>query len=434
VDALKYAHIAARILSRPLLLEPGYAQIFFSAFGNRAGFSTLVTDIELNAEGMRQLAESYQVRANRFASGQYEPYAIMGDGVAVVSIEGSLVHKTGALEPESGMQGYDGVRAKIDAAMQDPRVKGVLLNIDSPGGEVSGAFDMADYLASAKKRKPIWSYAGDMMASAAYLIGSQTDRVLASQTAYVGSVGVLMAHADKSQQMEQDGVKVTLLYSGAHKVDGNPYSALPDHVRETMQGELDDLRNKFASRVAAGRSMSTEAVLKTEAKTYTSAEAQGVGFVDGVASFDETIALFSQTLAGSGSKSPRGKQMSDQLTATAAGLSDSEVEKLMSDALAEGKKLGASEERARIQGILTHAEADGRGATAQHLAFATDMGASAAVSLLATMPKAASAAVLAQGMTEGAGVRAEAHAEDKPSADQLAANATKAALSKLLKR
>jgi signal peptide peptidase SppA len=345
-----------------------------------------------------------------------------------------LVHKTGALEPESGMQGYDGVRAKIDAAMQDPRVKGVLLNIDSPGGEVSGAFDMADYVASAKKRKPIWSYAGDMMASAAYLIGSQTDRVLASQTAYVGSVGVLMAHADKSQQMEKDGVKVTLLYSGAHKVDGNPYAALPDDVRETMQGELDDLRNKFASRVAAGRSMSTEAVLKTEAKTYTSAEAKSVGFVDGVASFDETIALFSQTLAGSGSKSPRGKQMSDQLTATAAGLSDSEVEKLMSDALAEGKKLGASEERARIQGILTHAEADGRGATAQHLAFATDMAAAAAVSLLATMPKAVSAAVLAQGMNEGAGVRAEANVEDKPSDAQMAVDATKAALAKLLKR
>lgn len=126
--------------------------------------------------------------------------------------------------------------------------------------------------------------------------------------------------------------------------------------------------------------------------------------------------------------------MSDQLTATAAGLSDSEVEKLMSDALAEGKKLGASEERARIQGILTHAEADGRGATAQHLAFATDMAAAAAVSLLATMPKAASAAVLAQGMTEGAGVRAEAHAEDKPSDAQMAVDATKAALAKLLKR
>ena len=429
---MKYAHIAARILSRPLLLEPGYAQIFFSAFGNRAGFSTLVTDIELNAEGMRQLAESYQVRASRFASGQYEPYAIMGDGVAVVSIEGSLVHKTGALEPESGMQGYDGVRAKIDAAMQDPRVKGVLLNIDSPGGEVSGAFDMADYVASAKKRKPIWSYAGDMMASAAYLIGSQTDRVLASQTAYVGSVGVLMAHADKSQQMEKDGVKVTLLYSGAHKVDGNPYAALPDTVRETMQGELDDLRNKFASRVAAGRSMSTEAVLKTEAKTYTSAEAQGVGFVDGVASFDETIALFSQTL-GRSSNTSKVKKMSEVIQAP-AGFSDSEVEKLLSDALSEGKKAGAAEERARIQGILTHAEADGRGATAQHLAFATDMGASAAVSLLATMPKAASAAVLAQGMTEGAGVRAEANVEDKPSDAQMAVDATKAALAKLLKR
>ena len=428
---MKYAHIASKILSRPLMLEPGYAAVFFSAFGSRAGFDTLAHDgVEID---MKKTAESYQVRANRFGAGSYEPYAVM-NGVAVVSVEGSLVHKTGNLDPESGMQGYDGVRAKMEMALQDNRVNGIMLNIDSPGGEVSGAFDMADFIAAAGQKKKVAAYAGDMMASAAYLIGSQASKVYASQTASVGSIGVLMAHTDYSKAMETDGIKVTLIHSGKNKIDGNPYQALDSKVQDKIQAELDALREKFAATAAAGRSKSKDAMMATEAAVYSAEEAVKEGLVDSVMSFDQAIADFSNSLSMSGGKTVKGKQMSAQLEAT-PGIPEAEVEKLMLEARAEGVKAGASAERARIQAIVSHAEAEGRDTTAKHLAFATDMGADAAVALLGTFPKAAAASQFADGMTEGAGVKAEAEQQSKLSAEEedAARNlaATKAAFAKM---
>jgi signal peptide peptidase SppA len=430
---MKLKHIAARILGRPMLMEPKYAQHFFAAFGTRAGVNSIEGfDVSLmGSEQLQKYAESYQVRQARFGNGSYEPYAIMGDGIAVVQVEGSLAHKTGNLDPESGMTGYDGIRAKLEMAMKDPAVKGILMDVDSPGGEVSGAFDLADFIAGSKQ-KQIWAYANDLMASAAYLVGSQADKVFASQTASVGSIGVLVAHADYSKAMEAEGVKVTLIHSGEHKVDGNPYAALPDGVKSDIQAEIDGLRDKFAASVSRGRKMSKESILDTEARVYPGAKAVEMGLVDGVASFDEVIATFSNEFTRSGEVKPKGTTMTYEVVASAPGLSEADVEKLMMDARAEGVKAGAVAERARIQGILAHAESDGRTATAQHLAFATDMTPEAAVSLLGTMPKAAVVGIPA-GLMEGAGVKAEAESVQMSESEKASA-ATKAAIAALLKK
>jgi signal peptide peptidase SppA len=430
---MKLKHIAARILGRPMLMEPKYAQHFFAAFGNRAGVNSIEGfDVSLmGSEQMQKHAESYQVRQARFGNGSYEPYAIMGDGIAVVQVEGSLAHKTGNLDPSSGMTGYDGIRAKLEMAIKDPAVKGILMDVDSPGGEVSGAFDLADFIAGSKQ-KQIWAYANDLMASAAYLVGSQADKIFASQTASVGSIGVLVAHADYSKAMESEGVKVTLIHSGEHKVDGNPYAALPDGVKSDIQAEIDGLRDKFAASVSRGRKMDKQSILDTEARVYPSAKASEIGLVDGVASFDEVIAAFSNEVARSGDAKPKGMQMTKEVLASAPGLSEADVEKLMTDARAEGVKAGAVAERSRIQGILAHAESDGRTATAQHLAFATDMTPEAAVTLLATMPKAAVAGIPA-GMMEGAGVKAEAESVQMSESEKATA-ATKAAIAAMLKK
>jgi hypothetical protein len=124
--------------------------------------------------------------------------------------------------------------------------------------------------------------------------------------------------------------------------------------------------------------------------------------------------------------------MTKEVLASAPGLSEADVEKLMTDARAEGVKAGAVAERSRIQGILAHAESDGRTATAQHLAFATDMTPEAAVTLLATMPKAAVAGIPA-GLMEGAGVKAEAESVQMSESEKVTA-ATKAAIAAMLKK
>lgn len=436
---MKYASLFAKVLSQPLMVDPAYASILFSAFGQRAGFESLVTHdgVELNHDGMNVMAESYQVRQKRMVNGSVKPYAVMGDGIAVISIDGSLVSKMGSMEPVSGQTGYDGIRGKIEAAMADAGVNGVMLSIDSPGGMVQGGFELADYIATAKQQKPIWTFAEGTMASAAYLIGSQADNIIASQTASIGSVGVLVAHVDKSAALDKQGMKVTLIHSGAHKVDGNPYGPISETVQATIQGRIDGLRDQFAGVVARGRqNMSKADVLATEAQVYPAAEAKSIGFVDSVAQFEEAVAQFSQSVSRSGNNKPKGLRMT---TVNAnPGLTDDEAATMMSEARAEGMKAGAGAERARIQAILEHAQAEGRDATAKHLAFSTDMSAEAAVALLATMPKAvpvaaADPALLAAvaGMATGAGVKPEASTEpvsDAKAEAQASVDATLAAL------
>ncbi len=85
----------------------------------------------------------------------------------------------------------------------------------------------------------LWALANDMNCSAGQLLASAASRRLVTQTARTGSIGVMMAHSNYGAALEKQGVEITLIYSGSHKVDGNPYSHLPGDVRETLQSRMD---------------------------------------------------------------------------------------------------------------------------------------------------------------------------------------------------
>ena len=125
-------------------------------------------------------------------------------------------------------------------------VRGIALEIDSFGGEVAGVFDLADAIRAARKAKPVWAFVTEQAFSAGDALASQADRIILPRTGAVGSIGVVVMHADLSGQLSDAGVAVTLIHSGAHKVDGNPYAPLPDPVRARIQGEIDSIRTLFA--------------------------------------------------------------------------------------------------------------------------------------------------------------------------------------------
>ena len=120
------------------------------------------------------------------------------------------------------MTGYNGIIARLQQAASDPMVDGILLDMDTPGGMVAGAFDCADIIARVRDIKPVWALANDMNCSAAQLLASAASRRLVTQTARTGSIGVMMAHSNYGAALEKQGVEITLIYSGSHKVDGNP--------------------------------------------------------------------------------------------------------------------------------------------------------------------------------------------------------------------
>jgi ClpP class serine protease len=375
-----YAHIASRVLNTPLLLEPSYARTFFSALSTQLNINSLV-----DAEGTQLTGEKIRMPAASFSKGRdrERPYEIV-DGVAVVPVSGSLTHKLGSLRPLSGMTGYDGIIAQVSLAMGDPEVKGVFLDCDTPGGEVAGCFDTARQLRDMANQagKPLWSLAYDMHCSAGMALASASSRRLITQTGVAGSVGVVMAHADQSQHMQEQGIKVTLIHSGAHKVDGNPYQSLSKDALASFQASTDQLRLEFAQLVADHIGLSVDAVLATEAQVYRGQEAVDIGFADSVVNGHEAIAEFSNYLSTQGRTISMGVTMSKQDvpedTTASPDVINTDV---------QGAAQARSDERERIQAITGHAQAVGRNELANHLAFNTGMSVEEAAKIMATSPQ-----------------------------------------------
>lgn len=303
-----HARIAARAFNTPLLVEPSKAMAFLSGLGPRilGRQVELFGHEEVNASG----ASALPARASLLAGGLGDTYSQHGeapypviDGIAVIEISGVLIHRGSWIGQSSGQTSYEGIAAQIEAAAHDPTIRGLALEIDSFGGEVAGVFDLADRIRATRQTKPVWAFVAEHAFSAGYALASQADRILLPRTGSVGSIGVVVMHTDLSGQLDQDGVGVTLIHSGSHKVDGNPYTPLPDAVRGDIQREIDALRLLFAETVAAGRGsrLSQEAALATEATTYRGADAIAAGLADEVTDLAQGFARFRQTLTASGS-------------------------------------------------------------------------------------------------------------------------------------
>jgi ClpP class serine protease len=125
-----------------------------------------------------------------------------------------------------GGTSYDSIREEFQAALADPSVGAIVFDIDSPGGEVSGCFDLVDEIFNARGIKPISAIVNEMAYSAAYAIASAADKVILPRTGGVGSVGVICVHMDQSQYDANVGVKFTPIFAGSHKGDFTPHAPL----------------------------------------------------------------------------------------------------------------------------------------------------------------------------------------------------------------
>lgn len=381
-----YAHLAARVLNTPLLVEPGYASVFFSALSDRLNITQLedASGQILTGEKMRMSADAYSANRDR-----ERPFQLI-DGAAVLPVSGSLVHKSGNLQPYSGTTGYDGIIARAQDAFADPVVKGVALDCDTPGGEVAGCFDTARKLRQMADEagKPLWSLCYDMTCSAGMALASSAHRRIITQTGIAGSVGVVMAHSSHEKMLQDKGIAVTLIHSGAQKVDGNPYNNLAPEVLERFQASTDQLRQEFAQLVSDHMGLSLEDVLATEAAVYRGQEAIDVGFADELVNGHEAISYFSEHLSTQGRTITIGATMSKTDIETQAETPETKGPAAgadIPDPSAETAPDAGAAMKARIQGITKSAEAEGRESTADYLAYETDMSVEQAKGILATI-------------------------------------------------
>ncbi len=214
----------------------------------------------------------------------------MLSGIAVIPVEGTLVQKLGSIRPWSGMTGYDGIRAMLSMAMNDEGVRAIVLDVDSPGGEVAGCFDLVDSIYTASSKKPIWSILTENAFSAGYAIASAATRVIVPRTGGTGSVGVIYMHVDMSQALSKAGIEVTFIHYGAKKADGADSKPLSKSALARFQADVDTMGELFVETVARNRSISTAKVRDTEAGTFLGAAGVDIGFADAVMAPDEAFA------------------------------------------------------------------------------------------------------------------------------------------------
>lgn len=282
-------------------------------------------------------------------------------------------------------------------------VDGILLDMDTPGGMVAGAFDCADIIARVRDIKPVWALANDINCSAGQLLASAASRRLVTQTARTGSIGVMMAHSNYGAALEKQGVEITLIYSGSHKVDGNPYSHLPDDVRETLQSRMDATRRMFAQKVSAYTGLSVQAVLDTEAAVYSGQEAIDAGLADELVNSTDAITVMRDALDARKSRLSGGRMTKEtQSTTVSATASQADVTDVVP--ATEGENASAAQpdvnaqitsavaaENSRIMGILNCEEAHGREEQARVLAETPGMTVETARRILAAAPQSAQA-------------------------------------------
>ncbi|WP_250295861.1 S49 family peptidase [Wolbachia endosymbiont of Oedothorax gibbosus] len=203
-------------------------------------------------------------------------------GIKVIPIHGILTKNSEAFDDILGMTSYEKIREEIEEALIDEEVETIILDIDSPGGEVNGIFDLSDFIYEARTKKRIVAIANDDAYSAAYAIASSAEKVFVSRTSGVGSIGVIASHIDQSGFDEKQGVKYTTVFAGKRKNDLNPHEPITSESLESLQGEVNRLYEMFVQLIARNRNLSMERIKSTEAGLYFGEKAIEIGLADGI--------------------------------------------------------------------------------------------------------------------------------------------------------
>ncbi len=290
---MKFGHLAQRLFNVPLAIHPRKAEVVMASLAERLGISRI---IRADGRALEPMAfdedyDDYRAPGNNPRAG-YDAVA----GIAVIPIAGTLVQKLGTLRPYSGMTGYDGIRQNVLAALTDPDVRAIILDIDSPGGEVAGCFDLADMIYAARGTKPIWAVLDEMAFSAAYAIASSADRVVVPRTGGTGSIGVIAMHVDWSEALSNTGVKVTFITYGDRKADGAPEQPLAPEALARFQSDVDTMGEMFVQTVARNRAIPADQVRDTQAATYLGGNGVAIGLADEVMAPDAAFRALLATL------------------------------------------------------------------------------------------------------------------------------------------
>ncbi|MCK5606422.1 signal peptide peptidase SppA [Candidatus Pacearchaeota archaeon] len=256
---------------------------------SEAKYNEIRTFLDLRASG--QITEE-SIKAIIGPSGNIadEKYEVI-DRTAIIPVVGVLAKKANMITDFSGGTSMELIRKDFEAALEDPAVDSIIMKIESPGGTVDGSFETADLVFKSRGKKPIIAYIDGQMASAAALIGTAADFIIASSTSVIGSVGVYREHTDRSEALKQQGIKKTNISAGKYKTIYSSNNPLSEEGRAVMQAPVDTYYTMLVEAVAKQRNASVDMVLDkmAEGREFIGQEAVDVELIDQIGSFDDAL-------------------------------------------------------------------------------------------------------------------------------------------------
>ena len=356
-------HIADRALNRPLLITPDKAQVIMSVLSGRIGINS--------PEASR--FEGENVVLDESGNGRSRPFKVK-DGVGIITITGSLVNRGAWIGASSGLTSYEGIGHQLKAVRDDDAIHSLIIDGHSPGGEATGAFETAALVRQVAAKKRVVAVVNGQACSAMYAIASGASEIVTTETGVSGSIGVVMMHADYSKWLAKEGVDPTLIFAGAHKVDGNPFEPLPADVRDDLQREVTAFYDLFLETVAKGRGtrLTAEAARATEARTFIGQAAVDAGVADRLGTFEDVLTELTRTAPkGRGRALTKGTiVMGNTEDNAGAGISKAEHDAAVKAAADQGRADGAQAATDRLSAALG---ADGVKGDAGRMAAALDL-------------------------------------------------------------
>ena len=310
MQTLRYVHILQSIYGQPVAILPEKAVV-------------IVRFLTLKAMG-RDVPDA---EVQEVVAATDRPRQRSSGAIGVIPVYGTIAKRMDMMMESSGGTSTDRVAADLRAMLADPQVGSIILDIDSPGGSVSGVAELADEIRAAREQKPIVAVANTFAASAAYWIASAASEIVVAPSGQVGSIGVFTIHEDISKMLEAEGVNPTIISAGKFKTEGNPFAPLDPEAEKAIQEQVDAYYAMFIGAVAKGRGVSIADVRGGfgQGRMVMARDAVKLGMADRVDTIEGTI----MRLAKGGGR-PAGAR-AESFTVDASTLSDEALASIRAD-------------------------------------------------------------------------------------------------------
>lgn len=296
---MRFQHVLKALCSTPWMIQPEKLEAFAELLvmrieGGRLTPEEIAERTAHPRKGANHEAVFYEIDASEpILAANGNNTAQTKTNIAVIPIYGIIDHRASQMDLSSGGGGFDiqSFRSQFRNMLENPSVSAIVLDIDSPGGSVSGVDEISKEIYQARGQKKIVAVCNTLMASAAYYIGSSADEIVVTPSGELGSIGVYMLHSDYSQRYADNGIKNTLIKAGKFKAEGNPWMALDEESLASLQDHVDGHYDMFVKAVARNRGVNLDAVRNGfgQGRTVMAKNAVKLGMADKVATLDEVL-------------------------------------------------------------------------------------------------------------------------------------------------